>query len=51
MARIMGIDYGDARVGLAFSDMTGFLVGEAFTLHERNRDKVVDAIVNRKKIK
>lgn len=46
MARIMGIDYGDARVGLAFSDITGFLVGEAFTLHERNFDRVVDAIVN-----
>ncbi len=45
MARIMGIDYGDARVGLAFSDITGFLVGEAFTLHERNLERVVDAIV------
>lgn len=45
MARIMGIDYGDARVGLAFSDITGFLVGDAFTLHERNLDRVVDAIV------
>ncbi len=45
MARIMGIDYGDARVGLAFSDITGFIVGEAYTLHERNWDKVVDAIV------
>ena len=44
MARIMGIDYGDARVGFAFSDITGFLVGDAFTLHERNLDRVVDAI-------
>lgn len=46
MSRIMGIDYGDARVGLAFSDVTGFLVGDAFTLHERNFERVVDAIVN-----
>ncbi len=46
MARIMGIDYGDARVGLAFSDITGFLVGDAFTLHERNSERVVDAIVS-----
>ena len=45
MARIMGIDYGDARIGLAFSDITGFLVGEAFTLHEHNLDRAVDAIV------
>ena len=43
MARIMGIDYGDARVGLAFSDITGFLVGETFTLHEKNFERVVDA--------
>lgn len=45
MARIMGIDYGDARIGIAFSDITGFLVGEAFTLHERNIDRATDAIV------
>ena len=45
MARIMGIDYGDARVGVAFSDITGFLVGESFTLHEKNFDRVVDALV------
>ena len=45
MARIMGIDYGDARVGIAFSDITGFLVGESFTLHEKNFDRVVDALV------
>lgn len=46
MPRIMGIDYGDARVGLAFSDVTGFLVGDAFTLHERNLERVVDSIVS-----
>ena len=46
MARIMGIDYGDARVGLAFSDITGFLVGETFTLHEKNFDRVVESLVN-----
>ena len=46
MARIMGIDYGDARVGIAFSDITGFLVGETFTLHEKNFQRVVDALVD-----
>ncbi len=45
MGRIMGIDYGDARIGLAFSDITGFLVGEAFTLHEHNQTRAIDAIV------
>lgn len=44
MGRIMGIDYGDARIGLAFSDVTGFLAGEAFTLHERDMERAVEAI-------
>lgn len=46
MAKIMGIDYGDARVGIAFSDMTGFLVGETLTLHEKNFDRVVETLVS-----
>lgn len=45
MGKIMGIDYGDARIGLAFSDITGVLVGEAFTLHEHSLERAVDAIV------
>lgn len=32
--RIMAIDYGDARIGLAVSDPTATLVGEAWTLAE-----------------
>lgn len=32
--RIMAIDYGDRRIGLAFSDETRTLVGEAFTMEE-----------------
>lgn len=34
--RIMGIDYGDVRIGLAVSDEMNILVGEAWTLTERN---------------
>lgn len=32
--RIMAIDYGDARIGLAVSDALGILCGDAFTLEE-----------------
>ena len=32
--RIMAIDYGDARIGLAVSDPTGMISGEAWTLKE-----------------
>ncbi len=30
--RIMAIDYGDARTGVAFSDLTGSITGDAFTI-------------------
>lgn len=34
--RIMAIDYGDARTGVAISDPTGLLAGQTFVLHQRN---------------
>ena len=42
--RIMGIDYGDARTGLAVSDEMNILVGEAWTLNEWNPGRVADVI-------
>ena len=42
--RIMGIDFGDARTGLAVSDEMNILVGEAWTLNEWNPEKVADTI-------
>ena len=41
MPRIMGIDFGDVRIGIAISDEQAFLAGEAFTLREPNFDKAV----------
>lgn len=32
--RILAIDYGDARIGLAVSDPTGLICGEAWTMEE-----------------
>lgn len=42
--RIMGIDYGDARTGLAVSDEMNILAGEAWTLNEWNPERVADVI-------
>ena len=34
--RIMAVDYGDARTGLAVSDLTATICGEALTIEERD---------------
>ena len=36
---IMAIDYGDARIGLAVSDLTGLICGEAWTMQEWNMER------------
>ncbi len=41
----MAIDYGDARIGLAVSDPTGTLCGEAWTLEEWNAERAAARIV------
>lgn len=42
--RIMAIDYGDARTGLAVSDLTGTLAGEAWTVKEWNPEALAQII-------
>ena len=37
--RIMAIDYGEARIGLAVSDLTGLICGEAWTMQEWNMER------------
>ncbi|MBR1456564.1 MAG: Holliday junction resolvase RuvX [Oscillospiraceae bacterium] len=37
--RIMAIDYGDRRIGLAVSDLLGVLVGEAWTMEEWDMER------------
>ena len=39
--RVMGVDYGDRRTGVAFSDVSGTLAGEAFTLEIAQMDQLV----------
>ncbi|NLH00792.1 MAG: Holliday junction resolvase RuvX [Clostridiales bacterium] len=47
--RIMAIDYGDARIGLAVSDETASLCGEAWTLVERSMERAAEAIAKEAK--
>ena len=42
--RIMAVDFGDARTGIAISDMTGTLTGQAWVVNEKNQTKVAKAI-------
>lgn len=40
----MAIDYGDARIGLAVSDPTGLICGEAWTMQEWNMERAAARI-------
>ncbi len=40
MLRIMAIDYGDARTGVAISDATGLLAGFTTVIHSRRPEQV-----------
>ena len=42
--RVMAIDYGDARTGVAISDLLGTLVGRTAVIHSRNREKTAAEI-------
>ena len=43
--RIMGIDYGDARTGVAISDLLCSIVGSACVIPSRNPEKAIADIV------
>ena len=42
--RMMGIDYGDARTGIAISDLLCSIVGTTTVIHSRNADKTLEQI-------
>lgn len=42
--RIMAIDYGDARTGVAISDATGLLAGFTTVIHSRKSELVLDEL-------
>lgn len=43
--RILAIDLGDVRTGLAVSDPTGTLTGEAWVITDRNHDRLAETIL------
>ena len=45
MQKIMAIDYGDARTGVAISDLLCSIVGSTYVVPSRNREKAVADIV------
>ena len=45
MNKIMGIDYGDARTGVAISDLLCSIVGSTYVVPSRNTDKAIADIV------
>ena len=45
MKRIMGIDYGDARTGVAFSDLRCTIVGSTCVVPSRNVEKALADLV------
>ena len=47
--RVMAIDYGDERIGLAVSDLLGMLAGEAWTMHEWNMERAAQRIASEAK--
>ena len=42
--RIMAVDYGDARTGVALSDLMGTIVGSTTVIHSRNREKTMEEL-------
>ena len=44
MKKIMGIDYGDARTGIAVSDLLCSIVGSTTVIHSRNDEKTIAKI-------
>ena len=43
--RILAIDYGDARTGVAISDATGMLAGFTTVIHSRKPEQVTEELV------
>lgn len=42
--KVMGIDYGDARTGIALSDLLCTIVGTTTVIHSRNTEKTLSEI-------
>ncbi len=43
--RIMGLDYGEARIGVAVSDLLGTIANPLDTISEKDREKQLEAVI------
>ena len=43
--RVLAVDYGDARTGIAMSDLLCSIVGSTTVIHSRNQEKTVEEIL------
>ena len=43
--RVLAVDYGDARTGIAMSDLLCSIVGSTTVIHSRNQDKTIGEIL------
>ena len=43
--KILAVDYGDARTGIAISDLLCSIVGSTTVIHSRNQDKTLEEIL------
>ena len=44
--RMLAVDYGDSRTGIAVSDLLCSIVGSATVIHSKNRDKTISQILD-----
>ena len=47
--RVMAVDYGDARTGIAVSDLSGMIAGDAFVISEWDAEKLAERIAGEAK--
>ena len=45
MMKVLAVDYGDARTGIAISDLLCSIVGSTTVIHSRNQDKTLEKIL------
>ena len=45
MKKVLAVDYGDARTGIAISDLLCSIVGSTTVIHSRNQDKTLEKIL------
>lgn len=46
MKRVMGVDFGDARTGIAISDLLCSIVGSTTVIHSHKMEKTVEQIIH-----